>query len=221
MSLLEARELYRFYHSGDEEVKALRGVDVAVETGEMVALVGPSGSGKSTLLMCLAGLDEPDGGEVFVTAERMTRRDEQFKTALRSRTMGIMLQTNNLFAHLNVNQNVHLVQQALQRPDANWVNTVVARLGIASRANALPAELSGGEGARAALAVALANKPEILILDEPTGEVDADAEAIILDILKQHCMNGGAVVVATHNDKLAKDASRVLPIKDGRLVDDG
>jgi putative ABC transport system ATP-binding protein len=219
MALLEARELYRFYHSGDEEVKALRGVDVCIEPSEMVAFIGPSGSGKSTLLMCLAGLDEPDGGEVLVLGERMTRRDEHFKTELRSRAMGIMLQTNNLFAHLNVTQNVNLAQSVFGDSDKDWAKTIVERLGIAARANALPAELSGGERARAALAVALARKPKILVLDEPTGEVDANAEAVILDVLHEHCTKGGAVVVATHNEALAKKASRVLPIKDGKFVD--
>jgi putative ABC transport system ATP-binding protein len=219
MALLEAREVYRFYHSGDEEVKALRGVDVCIEPGEMVAFVGPSGSGKSTLLICLAGLDEPDGGEVFVLDERMTRREEKFKTELRSRAMGIMLQTNNLFAHLNVTQNVNLAQSVFGESDKDWAKGIVERLGIAARANARPAELSGGERARAALAVALARKPKILVLDEPTGEVDANAEAVILDVLHEHCTNGGAVVVATHNEALAKKASRILPIKDGKFVD--
>ena len=219
MALLEARELYRFYHSGDEEVKALRGVDVRIEPCEMVAFIGPSGSGKSTLLMCLAGLDEPDGGEVLVLGERMTRREEKFKTELRSRAMGIMLQTNNLFAHLNVTQNVNLAQSVFGDSDKDWAKAIVERLGIAARANALPAELSGGERARAALAVALARKPKILVLDEPTGEVDTNAEAVILDVLHEHCTKGGAVVVATHNEALAKKASRVLPIKDGKFVD--
>lgn len=219
MALLEARELYRFYHSGDEEVKALRGVDVRIEPGEMVAFIGPSGSGKSTLLMCLAGLDEPDGGEVFVVGERMTRREEKLKTELRSRAMGIMLQTNNLFAHLNVTQNVNLAQSVFGDSDNDWAKAIVERLGIAARANALPAELSGGERARAALAVALARKPKILVLDEPTGEVDANAQAVILDVLHEHCTKGGAVVVATHNEALAKKANSVLPIKDGKFVD--
>jgi putative ABC transport system ATP-binding protein len=218
MALLEARELYRFFHSGDEEVKALRGVSLCVDAGEMVALIGPSGSGKSTLLMCLAGLDEPDGGEVFVLSDRMTRRDERLKTELRSRAMGIMLQTNNLFAHLSVTKNIHLSQYVFGQPDTDWAETIVQRLGIEKRANALPSELSGGERARAALAVALARKPKILILDEPTGEVDAKAESVILDVLDQHCSDGGAVVVATHNDVLAKKASRVLPIKDGKII---
>ena len=216
--LIEARELYRFYHSGDEEVKALRDVDVTVAKGELIALVGPSGSGKSTLLMCLAGLDEPDGGEVIVTGERMTRRDELVKSRIRSRAIGMMLQTNNLFDHMTVEQNINFAQGIGGACDTAWTEKLVEQLGIRSRQAARPAELSGGERARASLAVAMARKPEILILDEPTGEVDADAEAAIIAILKQHCKSGGAVVVATHNQALSKQATRVLPIKDGRIV---
>jgi putative ABC transport system ATP-binding protein len=219
MHALEARELYRFFHSGDEEVKALRGVDVTLDDGEMIALVGPSGSGKSTLLLCLAGLDEPDGGEVLVAGERMTRRDEASKTRLRSRSMGIMLQTNNLFAHLTVAQNIGLTQEIAGPADAAWASEVLQRIGIAARATALPAQLSGGERARAALAVALARKPKILILDEPTGEVDTAAEAAILQVLEEHRRAGGSVVVATHNAAAARSADRVLPMRDGRLAD--
>ncbi len=216
--LIEARELYRFYHSGDEEVKALRGVDMAVTNGELVALVGPSGSGKSTLLLCLAGLDEPDGGEVVVMGERMTRRDELAKSKIRSRAIGTMLQTNNLFDHLTVAQNINFAQSLGSSRDKVWTQDLVGRLGIVSRQTARPAELSGGERARASLAVAMARQPEILILDEPTGEVDADAELAIIAMLKQHCKNGGAAVVATHNQALSKQATRVLAIKDGRIT---
>jgi putative ABC transport system ATP-binding protein len=216
--LIEARELYRFYHSGDEEVKALRGVDMTVAKGELIALTGPSGSGKSTLLLCLAGLDEPDGGEVIVMGERMTRRDELHKSQMRSRAIGMMLQTNNLFDHLTVEQNINFAQGIGGICSADWTQELVEQLGIASRQTARPSELSGGERARASLAVALARKPEILILDEPTGEVDADAEAKIVNMLQQHCNSGGAAVVATHNLALSKQASRVVPIQDGRIV---
>ncbi len=215
--LIEARELYRFYHSGDEEVKALRGVDMRVAKGELIALIGPSGSGKSTLLMCLAGLDEPDGGEVIVQGERMTRRDELVKSQIRSRAIGMMLQTNNLFDHLTVEQNIHFAQGIGAVVDTAKTQMLMEQLGIRSRQAALPSELSGGERARASLAVAMVRKPGILILDEPTGEVDAEAEGAIIAILKQHCENGGAVVVATHNQALSKQATRVLPIKDGRI----
>ena len=219
MPVLEARELYRFFHSGDEEVKALRGVDVRLEEGEMIALVGPSGSGKSTLLLCLAGLDEPDGGDVLIAGERMSRRDEASKTGLRSRTMGIMLQTNNLLAHMTIAQNVRLAQQIGGLADGPWAADIMKRIGIASRANALPAQLSGGERARAALAVALARKPKILVLDEPTSEVDAAAEAAILQVLEEHRRADGSIVVATHSAAVAGSANRVLAMRDGKLAD--
>lgn len=167
--LIEARELYRFYHSGDEEVKALRGVEMKVAKGELVALIGPSGSGKSTLLLCVAGLDEPDGGEVFVEGERMTRRGELIKSRIRSRSIGTMLQTNNLFDHLTIEQNISFVQGIGGVCDLAWTKELMEHLGIVLRHAARPLELSGGERARASLAVAMARKPAILILDEPTG----------------------------------------------------
>ena len=216
--LIEARELYRFYHSGDEEVKALRGVDISVAKGELIALVGPSGSGKSTLLLCLAGLDEPDGGEVFIEDQRMTRRSELVKSRIRSRAIGTMLQTNNLFDHLTIEQNVDFVQSISGIGNTSWTRELLDNLGLLSRQAARPLELSGGERARASLAVAMARKPEILILDEPTGEVDAEGEAVIIDMLKRHCEGGGAVVVATHNQALSKQATRILPIHDGRIT---
>ena len=218
--LIEARELYRFYHSGDEEVKALRGVEMKVAKGELVALIGPSGSGKSTLLLCVAGLDEPDGGEVFVEGERMTRRGELIKSRIRSRAIGTMLQTNNLFDHLTIEQNISFVQGIGGTCDMIWTKKLMEQLGIVSRHAARPLELSGGERARASLAVAMARKPDILILDEPTGEVDAEAEAMVINMLQMHCKNGGAAVVATHNQALAKQATRVLPIRDGKIMHD-
>ena len=216
--LIEARELYRFYHSGDEEVKALRGVDLNIAERELIALVGPSGSGKSTLLLCLAGLDEPDGGEVIVKGERMTRREELVKSRIRSGNIGLMLQANNLFDHLTVEQNVNFGQRVGGACDTAWTMELLGQLGIFTRRSAMPPELSGGERARASLAVAMARKPEILILDEPTGEVDANAEVAIIGILKGHCKSGGAAIISTHNQALSKQATRVLSINDGRIV---
>ena len=215
--LIEARELYRFYHSGDEEVKALRGVDICVAKGELIALIGPSGSGKSTLLHCLAGLDEPDGGEVFIEDQRMTRRSELVKSRIRSRAIGTMLQTNNLFDHLTIEQNVDFVQGISRIGNTSWTRELLDNLDLLSRQAARPLELSGGERARASLAVAMARRPKILILDEPTGEVDAEGEVVIIEMLKRHCKGGGAVVVATHNQALSKQATRILPIHDGRI----
>ncbi len=216
--MLEARELYRFFHSGEEEIKALRGVDFNVEPGEMVALVGPSGSGKSTLLMCLAGLDEPDGGHVLIASEPITRRPELEKTRLRSKYLGVMLQKENLFAHLTVSENVRAAQAVNGAVDAAMASTLLKQIGLDRRHHALPAQLSGGEKARAGLAVALSRAPKILLLDEPTGEVDAETESLILAVLDTHCRAGGSIVVATHNAAVARVATRILAMKDGRIA---
>lgn len=218
MTLLEAEELYRFYHRGDEEVKALRGVHLALDAGEMVALVGPSGSGKSTLLHCLSGLDEPDGGTVRVMDQTMTRQPENEKRQLRSRYMGIMRQKDNLFPHLSVVENARLAQQLAEKRDEQRIGEIFRRTGLADRTSSLPPQLSGGERARAGLAVAMAAQPKILLLDEPTGEVDAETEAAILQLLAEYRDEGGGIVVATHNPAVARLASETLTMKDGKFL---
>jgi putative ABC transport system ATP-binding protein len=215
---VEAHELYRFFHAGDDETFALRGVSLRIAPGEMVALVGPSGSGKSTLLACLAGLDEPDGGHVSVAGNRITRRSEATRASVRARWIGILQQSGNLLDHLTVAQNV-----ALARSMARWggagerVATLLAALGLEGRGSAVPATLSGGEAARAGLAVALANDPALLLADEPTGEVDAENEGRILDLLSRRAREGGAVLVATHSERVAHSANRVARLVDGRV----
>jgi putative ABC transport system ATP-binding protein len=218
LATLEANELYRFFHAGDEEVKALRGVDLVLNAGEMVALVGPSGSGKSTLLMCLAGLDEPDGGSVVVCNETMTRRSEIEKTRLRSKYIGVMLQKENLFAHLTVLENVHAAQAVNGTIDQSHAESILERIGMKGRSASLPAQLSGGERARAGLAVALSRKPAVLLLDEPTGEVDAETENDILKILNGCRVGGTTIIIATHNAAVARSAGRILTMKNGRLA---
>ncbi len=215
--VLDARELYRFFHSGDDETFALRGVSMEVMPGEMVAVVGPSGSGKSTLLACLAGLDEPDGGFVRVAGQRLTRRAEPARAALRARWVGVLLQSGNLLDHLSVAQNV-AAAQALARGAATMsVETLLSGVGLAERAHARPATLSGGEAARAGLAVALANDPPLLLADEPTGEVDHANESILLDLLRARADAGNAVVLVTHSDRAANAADRTIHLNDGRI----
>ncbi len=217
MLALEAQELYRFFHSGEEEVKALRGVDFSLAHGEMVALVGPSGSGKSTLLMCLSGLDEPDGGKVSIMNEPMSRKPEAVKASLRARYLGLMQQKNNLFSHLTVAENMAFAQGIARQQDAKKATGILIKFGIGERSGSLPGQLSGGEKARASLAAALAGGPRILLLDEPTGEVDAQSETAILSFLAEFCKEGGTVVAATHNESIARAASRVCTMRDGKL----
>ena len=217
--LLEAKELYRFFHTGDEETKALRGVDFVLAPGEIVALTGPSGSGKSTLLSCLAGIDEPDGGMVHAMTLPLSRRSEKEKARLRATYFGTMLQKNNLIAHLTVLENICLAQSVSRTPDTTRAEVILSRLGLAQRAESMPAELSGGERARAGLAVAIANAPPILLLDEPTGEVDAETETEILSALAQLASEGAGSVMATHNAAVAKAAHRVARMRDGKFLD--
>jgi putative ABC transport system ATP-binding protein len=215
---LDAASLYRFFHAGEEETLALQGVSLTVGRGELVAVVGPSGSGKSTLLACLAGLDEPDGGCVLIEGERLSRRPEPERAALRARRVGVLFQSGNLLDHLTVAENVVLAQRVAGRPNPGRAAGLLEALGLARRAHARPAELSGGETARAGLAVALANDPAVVLADEPTGELDSASEARVLDLLWAHAAAGGAVVVATHSPAVAAAAARTLHLRDGRVV---
>ena len=215
MAKLEGRELYRFYHNDDSETFALRGVNLSLEAGELVALVGPSGSGKSTLLACLAGLDTPDGGTVFVEGQRISRQSEEISATLRARHIGILMQSGNLLEHLSVDDNVRM-QRRLARAksdDVDWLS----RLGLGPRRKALPAELSGGEAARAGLAVALSAGAGILLCDEPTAEVDAETEILVLSALRRRRDEGACVLIATHSAIVADAADRTITITDGRL----
>ncbi|MDQ6839438.1 MAG: ABC transporter ATP-binding protein [Actinomycetota bacterium] len=216
--VIDARCLYRFYHAGDEEVLALRGVSLQVFRGEMVAVVGPSGSGKSTLLACLAGLDDPDGGQVYVAGTRISRVGERQRARLRVEVLGVLLQSGNLVGHLSIADNVALVRRLAGRRDRSPVSTVLGRLGLEDRGSALPSALSGGELARAGLAVALANDPPVVLADEPTGELDGRTEADVADVLVEQAREGRAVVVVTHSTVIAARADRIVTLADGVVV---
>jgi putative ABC transport system ATP-binding protein len=216
---LEAHDLYRFFHTAESETLALRGVSLRVVAGEMVALLGSSGSGKSTLMSCLAGLDEPDGGHVELLGQRLTRRPEAERARRRAESIGILMQYGNLFANLSVADNIELAMRLAGKVDRPRRQSLLARMGLEARSKSLPAQLSGGESARAGLAVALAAAPSVLLADEPTGEVDAETEARVLDVLSEHRQAGAAILVATHSQAVAARADRVLRIADGRLVD--
>ena len=221
MGVVEAAELYRFYHSGDAEVAALRGVTLSLHKGEFIALLGPSGSGKSTLLNLLAGLDEPDGGHVDIEGFRLSRRPETARAAIRARHIGMFMQSGNLFDHLSVADNIRLQRLLAGKSSRNEaMMSLAGRLGLSAHWNALPAELSGGEAARAGLAVALSAEPSVLLCDEPTAEVDAETERQIVSCLDERRRAGVAVLIATHSPVLASAANRVIKLQDGRLIDE-
>jgi len=215
---VDARSLHRFFRDGDRETLALRGVSVRVHRREMVALVGPSGSGKSTLLGCLAGTDEPDGGDVHVAGHLMTHESEQARARLRASRIGLLFQSGNLIEHLTIEQNVVLVQRLVDRSRRRGRGELLHSLGLAGRAWAYPSELSGGELARAGLAVALANQPVLLLADEPTGELDAATEALVLELLRDVAVAGMGVLVASHSPAAALAADRVIRLSDGEVL---
>ena len=214
---VSARSVYRFYRAGDDETLALRGVSLDVAAGELVALVGPSGSGKSTLLTCLAGLDDPDGGTVWIRGERMSHRPEPLRARMRAEHIGVVAASGNLFDHLSIAANVELVRRLTPRRPRRSVDEVLGAVGLAARARAYPSELSGGESARAGLAVALAVDPAVVLADEPTGELDSTTEGEILDLLRATARGDVAVVVGSHSRALAEAADRVVALRDGRV----
>lgn len=216
--VIEATDLYRFYHAGHDETLALRGVSLRLYPREIVALTGPSGSGKSTLLACLAGLDEPDGGTVRVAGNVMSRRTEPDRAALRAHNIGLLFQTGNLVDHLTVAQNVLLAQRLVGRQDRARVQAILAEVGLTERADALPATLSGGEAARAGLAVALANDPVAILTDEPTGELDETTGAQIIQLLRRRADAGATVLIVTHDPSVARIADREMSLHDGRIA---
>jgi putative ABC transport system ATP-binding protein len=219
-AVLEAENLFRFFHAGDDETLALQGVSLALEPGEVVAVTGPSGSGKSTLLACLAGLDEPDGGVVRVEGERLSRRPEEERAKMRARRIGMLFQQANLVSHLSVADNIAVAQKLAggSADGADWRAEVLERCGITARAHARPSQLSGGELARAGLAVALGNHPKVLLADEPTGELDEATAERVLDLLHHQAAAGAAVLIVTHSPEVAGLAHREIRLRDGKVV---
>jgi putative ABC transport system ATP-binding protein len=220
MIVLEAIDLYRFYHLGEEETLALRGVSIQVHPGELVAVMGPSGSGKSTLLACLAGLDVPDGGHVELLGKKISRISETERSAIRAAQMGMLLQSGNLFSHLTVAENIRLQMRLAGKYDPEYMSRLLQVVGLEHRADSNSSQLSGGEAVRAGLAVALSTNPHILLADEPTGEVDAETEQQILHLFDERRQQGGATLVVTHSDEMARYADRIIRLEDGRIVDD-
>lgn len=213
---LEAGNLYRFFSNGPNEALALRGVSLSISAGEFVAITGASGSGKSTLLHILAGLDEPDAGWVTIGGARLTHQTESVRARMRAQSIGILLQSGNLLGHLTVGENLTLAASFAgnHRPPSG---DLLASMGIAGHGGARPHELSGGELARAGLAVSLVNNPPILLADEPTGEVDGETETLILDLLMEQTRAGCATIVVTHSPAVAAMATRTIELVDGKV----
>lgn len=217
MKPLEAHGLHRFYRRGDTEVAALLDVSLSCAIGETVAVTGPSGSGKSTLLGLLAGLDDPDGGAVEVVGQRLSHRRPSDAARLRARHIGVLTQSNALMGHLTVHENVAFAA-SLRSGSGPSPRALLEGLGLQDVLRSLPRTLSGGETARAGLAVALAGAPSLLLADEPTAEVSSTEEDAVLDLLDRWRPRDGGTVIVTHSDAVAARADRVVHLVDGRVA---
>ena len=223
MSILETRDLRKVYGTGDAQVRALDGVNLAVESGEFVAIVGTSGSGKSTLLHMLGGLDRPTGGSVTVDGKEIFSLGDEELTIFRRRKIGFVFQSYNLVPVLNVYENIVLpIQLDGRKVDEQFIARIVKTLGLDGRMDALPSQLSGGQQQRVAIARALAAAPAILLADEPTGNLDSRTSQDVLGLLKVTSQTfAQTIVMITHNEEIAQMADRIIRIEDGRIVTRG
>ncbi len=219
--LVDVRDVVRTYRLDGTAVPAVRGVSLAVQPGEFVAVVGPSGSGKSTLLHLIGGIDLPTSGDVQLFGHHTRNLSDRALSALRLRRVGFIFQRFFLLPMLTVEENLALpmLEAAVSAPARQArIEEVLAYVGLAPRRRHLPGQLSGGEMQRAAIARALVNRPALLLADEPTGELDQDSGRAIGALLAQIHREGTAVVLVTHNPDLARLAARIYTIRDGRLV---
>lgn len=220
MSILTTKDLTKVYGSGDTAVHALDGVNLRIESGEFVAIVGTSGSGKSTLLHMLGGLDRPTGGGVTVDGQDIFSLKDEALTIFRRRKIGFVFQAYNLVPVLNVYENIVLpVELDGGKADKDLVRQIVHTLGLEERLNALPNQLSGGQQQRVAIARALAAAPAIILADEPTGNLDSRTSQDVLSLLKVTSRKfSQTIVMITHNEEIAQMADRIVRIEDGRIV---
>ncbi len=220
MSILETKDLRKIYGSGDTQVRALDGVNLSVENGEFVAIVGTSGSGKSTLLHMLGGLDRPTSGTVTVDGKNIFELKDEELTIFRRRKIGFVFQSYNLVPVLNVYENIVLpIQLDGRMVDEAFIQQIVKTLGLDGRLDALPSQLSGGQQQRIAIARALAAGPAIILADEPTGNLDSKTSQDVLGLLKVTSQKfQQTIVMITHNEEIAQLAGRIIRIEDGRIV---
>ncbi|MCI5597398.1 MAG: ABC transporter ATP-binding protein [Lachnospiraceae bacterium] len=223
MSILRTEGLKKYYGKGNSLVKALDGVNLTVEEGEFVSVVGTSGSGKSTLLHLLGGLDRPTEGKVYVGDEDIYHLKEDELTIFRRRKIGFVFQSYNLVPVLNVYENIVLpIELDGAKVDKDHIMKIMYILGLTEKVHSLPGQLSGGQQQRVAIARALATKPAILLADEPTGNLDSKTSQDVLGLMKVTGEQfGQTIVMITHNEEIAQMADRIIRIEDGKIRKDG
>lgn len=223
MEILKIKDLRKVYGKGETEVKALDGIDLSVERGEFVAIVGSSGSGKTTFLNMVGGLDVPTGGEIIVDQRSLRELSDDELTVFRRRKIGFIFQQYNLIQMLNVWENIILpLKLDGRKVDEEYISELVRILGLSEKKKCLPSQLSGGQQQRTAIARALAAKPAIVLADEPTGNLDSKTSQDVMGLLK---ITGArfhqTIIMITHNEEIAQLADRILRIEDGRLIAGG
>jgi putative ABC transport system ATP-binding protein len=219
--LIEMHELTRVYQLGPQEIYALRGINLIVEQGEYLAIMGPSGSGKSTLMNIIGCLDRPTAGQYILDGTPVEQMNDDELAAVRNKKIGFVFQTFNLLPRTTALQNVELPLVYAKMPRAerrDQAEEALAAVGLQERMNHQPNELSGGQRQRVAIARALVNKPSLLLADEPTGNLDSKTGREILDLFRDLSERGNSIIMVTHEDDVAKEARRIIHIRDGLIA---
>ena len=221
--MIEFKNVYKIYHMGDSEVRAIDGISFTIDKGEFVAIVGQSGSGKSTCMNIIGALDLPSEGEYLLTGLNITRYDEDQLAQIRNRTLGFIFQQYYLIPKLNVYENVELPLIYANVPEKERYEKVIhalERVGLANRMRHYQHELSGGQQQRVSIARALVNDPSVILADEPTGALDSKTGIEVLELLKQLNNEGNTIVLITHDNSIAHQAKRMIQIHDGKVISD-
>ena len=220
MKTLKTIDLRKIYGKNDSEVRAIDGISLEIEPHKFTAIIGQSGSGKSSLLHCMAGLDKPTSGKVFMDDLDLYTLNDDKLSKIRREEFGFIFQSFNLIPVINVYENIILpVSMNGGKVDKDYIDDLINKLGLKSQVKKFPNELSGGQQQRVAIARALANKPSVIFADEPTGSLDSKTTKEVIDVLK-FCVDEykQTLVMITHNDEIAKCAQRVISISDGKVV---
>ncbi|KGF15622.1 ABC transporter ATP-binding protein [Peptostreptococcus sp. MV1] len=222
MKTLKIKDIKKYYGKNDNLVKAVDGISIDIESSKFTAVIGASGSGKSTLLHCIAGLDRPTSGNVFLDDIDIYTLSDVYLSRIRREEFGFIFQSFNLIPVLNVYDNIILpVSLDGKKPDEEYINRIIEKVGLESQLKKFPNELSGGQQQRVAIARALSNKPSVIFADEPTGNLDSKTTLEVMDLLKSTVRDfNKTLVMITHNNDIANEADRVITICDGKVVDD-
>ncbi len=223
MALIEIKDVYKIYNPGENEVRALDGVNLTIDEGEFVAIIGQSGSGKSTLMNTLGLLDRPTSGEYFLSGRDVATLTDDEQSEIRNKQIGFIFQGFNLIPSLTAIDNVELplVYRGMKREERNRLSTeALERVGLSKRLYHRPSQMSGGQQQRVAIARAVAAKPPVILADEPTGNLDSSSGREVMRILHELSDEGRTIILITHDNDIAKEANRVIRIQDGKIISD-